>query len=200
MTKIDLKGIAETARFVKNVQKQVAFAASRAINRTAIEVQNHEVQKELPKSLKIRSPWLKPRTKFGVNIRFSSKARLFATVGSQAPWLALVEKGGIKLPPNKYLPIPSSEIDTSRRRRRSEKPRAILATKRGFVLKLKSGKKAIFVRTTKGRDGIAPLYFFNDDAKVPDTLDFFEAGKEVVNGRFTSIFSEEFAWALLNSR
>ena len=97
-------------------------------------------------------------------------------------------------------PIPSSEIDTSRRRRRSEKPRAILATKRGFVLKLKSGKKAIFVRTTKGRDGIAPLYFFNDDAKVPDTLDFFEAGKEVVNGRFTSIFSEEFAWALLNSR
>ena len=74
MTSIQLKRFSEALRFVKNTQKQVAYAASKAINRTAIEVQNHEVSKELPGSLKIRSPWLKPRTKFGVNIRFASKA------------------------------------------------------------------------------------------------------------------------------
>lgn len=200
MTKIDLNGIAETARFVKNVQKQVAFAASKAINRTAIEVQNHEVQKELPGSLKIRSPWLKPRTKFGVNIRFASKARLFASVGSQAPWLALVEKGGTKLPPRKALPIPTDNIDTSRRRKRGEKPKALLATKRAFVLKLKKGGGGIFMRMGPGKNQLKALYIFKDQAKVDDILNFFEAGRDVVNRRYISIFSDELTRAIATAK
>ena len=199
MTSIQINGLGEALRFVKNAQKQVAYAASKAINRTAIEVQNHEVSKELPGSLKIRSPWSKPRTKFGVNIRFASKSKLFASVGSQAPWLALVEKGGTKHPPRKALPIPTDNIDTSRRRRRGEKPKALLASKRAFVAKTKAGKAGIFMRTGSGRQ-VKVLYLFNSSAKVPDKLNFFEAGQAVVNRRYLSIFSEELTRAIATAK
>lgn len=197
MTALQIKGLSDALKFVKNAQKQVAFAASKAINKTAIEVQNHEVQKELPGSLKIRSPWPKPRTKYGVNIRFASKARLFTSVGSQAPWLALVERGGTKLPPRKALPIPTDNIDTSRRRKRSEKPRQLLESHRGFKVKLKNGKAGIFTRSGKG---IKALYLFSPSAKVPDKLNFYEAGRDVVNRRYLSIFSDELTRAIATAK
>lgn len=200
MTSLQINGLGEALRFVKNAQKQVAYAASKAINRTAIEVQNHEVSKELPGSLKIRSPWLKPRTKFGVNIRFASKAKLFASVGSQAPWLALVEKGGTKLPPRKALPIPTDAIDTSRRRKRSEKPKQLIGSNGGFVLKFKKGGAGIFKRHGKARGDIKALYIFKSQAQVNDTLNFYEAGLHVVNHRYLSIFSEELSKAFATAK
>jgi hypothetical protein len=196
MFKLDVKGLSEVKGFLTGVQKQVAFAASRAINKTAIKVQEHEVNKELPGSLKLRTKWFQPRTKFGVNIRFSSKARLFATVGSQAPWLKLVEQGGKKLPPNKAIPVPTSNIDTSRRRKKREKPKAILATRRAFVATLKSGKSGIFVRLGRARLPIKAMYLFHGSTDVPDVLDFFESGRNVVNGEFIKIFPDELAKAI----
>lgn len=197
MFKLDVKGLSEVKGFLTGVQKQVAFAASRAINKTAIKVQEHEVNKELPGSLKLRTKWFQPRTKFGVNIRFSSKARLFATVGSQAPWLALVEVGGTKRPPRKVLPIPTQNIDTSQRRKKREKPKALLESHRGFTIKMKDGRSGIFTRSGKQ---IKALYIYNPSAKVPDVLDFFESGKDVVDGEFIKIFSGEFSRALASAK
>lgn len=197
MTSIQLKGFSEALRFVKNAQKQVAYAASKAINRTAIEVQNHEVSKELPKKLKLRSAWFKPRTRYGVNIKFSNKTRLFAKIGSQAPWLTLVEHGGIKRPPGKFIPVPTSNIDTSRRRRRSEKPRNLGGGARtAFVITLKSGKQGLAVRLGPNRYPIKVMYLFHGSTDVKDILDFFESGKNVVQGRYISIFGEELAKAI----
>lgn len=196
MIKLDIKWLDDALRFVKNAQKQVAFATSKALNKTALEVQNYEVSKELPGKLKIRSAWFKPRTRYGVNIKFSNKTRLFATVSSQAPWLALVEHGGVKHPPKKAIPVPTSNIDTSRRRARRDKPKSILASPKGFVATLKSGKSGIFVRTGAGRYPIKAMYLFHGTTNVKDILDFFESGKNVVNGRFIHIFQDELAKAI----
>lgn len=199
MLKVDVNGLSALTRSIKNVQKQIAFAASRALNKTAIEVQKHEIGKELPGKLKIRSQWFKPGTKYGVNIRFANKANLKAVVGSQAPWLLLVDQGGVKHPPKKSLVIPTTNIDTSKRRSKRDKPKAILARK-GFILNFRKGGGGIFVRTGKAKGQIKPLYLFKSSADIKDILDFYEAGKLIVDAAFLKNFSDEFAKAVLTAK
>ena len=194
MLKIEVNGLDGVTRFLKSAQKQIAFATSRALNRTAIEVQKQEIGKELPGKLKIRSQWFKPGTKYGVNIRFANKRNLEAVVGSQAPWLLLVDQGGTKRPP-----IPTANIDTSKRRSKRDKPKAILARK-GFVLNFKKGGGGIFVRTGPGRGQIKPLYLFKSSAHVKDILEFYEAGKLIVDLKFLENFSDEFAKAVATAK
>lgn len=200
MIQIKLNGIEDVARLIKNVNKQVAFAASRALNQTAIKVQEHEVTQELPQSLKLRSQWFRPRTKFGVNIKFARKTNLVAVVGSQADWLKLVDKGGTKKPSGKAIAIPTSNIDTSRPRRKADKPRNILKQPKAFVAVMSSGKAGIFIRVGKERKPIKPLYLFDSEAKVHDILDFFEAGKAVADRIYLDIFSKELAKAIASAK
>ncbi len=199
MLKIEVNGLDGVTRFLRSAQKQIAFATSRALNRTAIEVQKQEIGKELPGKLKIRSQWFKPGTKYGVNIRFANKRNLEAVVGSQAPWLLLVDQGGTKHPPKKALVIPTANIDTNRRRSKRDKPKAILARK-GFVLNFKKGGGGIFVRTGPGRGQIKPMYLFKSSAEVKDILEFYEAGKLIVDLKFLENFSDEFAKALITAK
>ncbi len=197
MITLNFNGVKETITTLQNVQKQVAFASSKAINRVAVEVQKAELSGELKNKLKLRGQWFKPGTKYGVNVRFASKVNLVATVGSQADWLKLVEHGGTKTPPKKALSVPSANLDTSRTRRKAEKPARLLASKKAFIVKTKGGKAAIFKR-----DGalIQPLYFFTPQAKVKDTLDFYEFGQSLVNRRYLPVFSEELNKAIQTAK
>ena len=197
MITLNFNGIKETIATLQNVQKQVAFASSKAINRVAVEVQKAELSGELKNKLKLRGQWFKPGTKYGVNVRFASKVNLVATVGSQADWLKLVEHGGTKTPPKKALAVPSENIDTSVRRKTAEKPARLLKRKVGFKIKSKNGKAAIYIR-----DGalIKPMYFYTPKAKINDILDFYEFGQALVYRRYLPIFNEELTKAIQTAK
>ena len=88
----------DVAKRLDKYSRQIPFATSLGMNRTAIKVQRFLVDKQLPSKLKLRNQWWRPGTKYGVNVNFSRKDNLVADVFSKAPWLRLVEHGGQKLP------------------------------------------------------------------------------------------------------
>lgn len=91
---------------LKATWEQLPHARSRALNKTALEVQKFEHEEQLPARLTIRNQWSKPRSKFGINIRFAKKGEDEAEVYSRAPWLDFQERGGTKKPSGKVLLIP----------------------------------------------------------------------------------------------
>lgn len=200
MINFEVRGIADVKRLLSTVNRQVAFAASKALNKTAEAVQNHEVTRELPDHLKLRGQWFKPRTKYGINIRFARRNNLVAVVGSQADWLRLVDVGGTKTPPKTALAIPTTNIDTSRPRRKADKPGRLISSGKAFVAVTKSGNAGVFMRVGKERYPIKPLYFFRKSAQVKDILDFFESGKVVADQVYLNYFSTELAKAIATAR
>lgn len=199
MINLQVNGIADVKRLLSTVNRQVAFAASKALNKTAEAVQKHEVTRELPDHLKLRGQWWKPRTKYGVNIKFARKNNLVAVVGSQADWLRLVDTGGTKTPPKTALAIPTKNIPHEKPLRVADKPGPLLhrKTSKAFKIVAKSGVKGIWIREGKT---IKPLWFFRPSAKVKDILDFFESGKVVADQVYLNYFSTELAKAIATAR
>lgn len=131
MVAIEIKGADELAKRIKNFGGNVAFASAKAINATALDVQKFEVDTQFPAKLTLRSkgsPWQKPGTKFGVNIKpFATKARLYSAIGSQADWLRLQEFGGIKTAAGHRVAIPTEFWKPKNEiMKREKKPRQIL--------------------------------------------------------------------------
>ena len=200
MLNVQINGIEDVKRVLSSINRQVAFAASKALNATAIKVQDHEVKHELPDNLKLRGKWFTPRTKYGVNIKFARRDNLVAVVGSMANWLGLVDTGGTKTPPRTALAIPTSNIDTSRPRRKADKPGQLLKNNKAFIAVTKSGNAGVFIRVGKERMPIKPLYFFKKSAQVKDILDFFESGKVVADREYLALFSKELSKAILTAK
>lgn len=131
MVTIDIRGANEIAARIRNFSGNVSFASAKAINQTAQDVQKYEVETQLPSKLTLRSkgsPWQKPGTKFGVNIKpFATKTRLYSVVGSQADWLKLQEFGGIKTVSGHRVAIPTEFWKPKNEiMRREKKPGQIL--------------------------------------------------------------------------
>lgn len=85
-------------------RKQIPFAASQALNDTALEVKVAE-EREIERSLDRPTPF----TKRGLYVRRSSKNRLLARVGVkdiQAEYLSLQVKGGVRRPKGRALIVP----------------------------------------------------------------------------------------------
>lgn len=158
---IEAKGLQEAAKFFKGLPKQIDFATSQAINDTARDVQRFTIDDILPNRLTLRSkgsPWWRPGSRFGFNIRFASKTRLEATVGSQADWLRLQEEGGVKTGSGGHriaIPTPfwkrREEILT-----RGRRPRALLrlaerAEKKRFALLRQRDKETAAGQYTDAR-------------------------------------------------
>jgi len=202
MITLNFRGISETLNTLKNVQKQVNYASSKALNNLAKNVQRMEITDELPHSLKLRSQWFKPGTKYGVNIKFSSKTNLVAVVGSQANWLNLVERGGSKKPTGnrKALAIPTSNVTTDKIRPKGEKPARILKQPRAFTATMPSGKAGIFIRVGDDRYPIKAMYFFKNSSTVDKQLHFTESGMVLVNNTYLIEFTKQLQQAILDSK
>lgn len=157
MSAIQLHGVDKVIRNISNLPKQVRFATAQAINATAKEAQQKTLSDLLPSKFTLRSkgaPWQKPGGKFGFNIRpFATRDSLTATLGSQADWLSLQEKGGVKRIQGHRIAIPSpfwkqrEEIMA-----RAKKPAALLKqwrkAKAAEQSAVRAGAKA---RTTRQR-------------------------------------------------
>jgi|GEM_PF-2243346 len=192
------------ARKLQAYPKQIRFAASRAVNDTAKDVQDFTVKTLLPAKFTLRSrgaPWWKPGTRMGFNIRpFSKPSTLTAIVGSQADWLKLQEQGGTKKPDSgKRLaivsgarPTPTAVIP------RQVKPKRLLSGRKpkGFVVTTEKGS-GIFVRAG---DDVKMMYWLKPTAIIKPVLQFLPNAMAVVTKSFPKHFVKRFTEAMKTAR
>lgn len=213
MLSVEIKGADELQRSLKNFSGNVAFASSRAINDTAVAVQKFEIESQLPGKLTIRSrgtPWTKPGTKYGVNIRpFASKSNLLAIVGSQADWLKLQETAGMKRVAGHRLAIPTSFWKNPKElMARSKKPRTILqATRRrkqlagrAFIYEGTKMPAGIYARAERKRRALRMLFRLVPMAPVKGGLKFYDSGREIVIGVYQQNFNRRIAEAMATAK
>lgn len=216
---LHVKGMVELQRnLAVDIPKQIRYAEMLTINQIAGEVQKHEVEKQLPSKLTLRSkgaPWWKPGSRYGVNRTFAKRDNLRAVVGSQADWLKYQEEGGTKKAQGHRLAIEAgARPEKSAILTRNIKPRTLLrrtgdtrTTKtgkvivakrsgKGFIIKTKSGP-AIFIREN---GNLKLMYMLEGSARMPAILKFYESGKALVESRYQEIFNINFNRALATAR
>lgn len=201
---ITLRNLGAVGKAINDLPKQVRFASSKAINLTALAVQKNTVEKLLPSKFTLRSrgaPWWRRGTKFGFNIKFSNKASLVSTVGSQANWLDKQERGGTKTASGRRLavvqgarPSPTAVLPARL------KPKALLNRKGkrgGFTLGTRSGE-GVFVR--EDATSLKLMYLLKPSAKIEGKLEFVATGKGVVEGMYERTFREELIKAIATAK
>lgn len=181
-----------------NLPKKVRYAAAKAVNDTAKEVQTFTVQSLLPDKFTLRArgaPWWKPGNPLGFNIKFANKDTLTGEVGSRANWLKLHEEGGTKTARSGgriaivegARPSPTSVIP------RARKPRQMMDSGKAFMVPTKAGP-GIYERAGKK---LHLLYLIKPSAQINPELDYVESGKKIADNtigtRFNIRFAEEMA-------
>jgi hypothetical protein len=138
-------------RFAGNVR----YAAARACNDLAKDVQQETINKILPDRFTLRAkgaPWFKPGNRFGFNAKFANKENIQSSVGSQADWLKLQEHGGTKQVAAHRLAIPSTDWKPIKDiMSRDKKPRAILED----IQKLEQQKATLEIDRRHSRLGMS---------------------------------------------
>lgn len=220
MIEIRITGMESLQRnLAVDIPKQIRYATMQTINDCAKAVQAHQIEKQLPGKLTLRSkgsPWWKPGTRFGVNIRpYATRDNPRAVVGSQADWLKLQEQGGTKKAgghrlaieagarPGKTAVLPRALKPRQLLRRsgdvtftRAGKRRTSRSNGRGFIIPTRSGP-AIFVRES---DGLKLMYMLEQSATIPPILEFFVSGKELVDAMYQRTFEANFNRAMQTAR
>lgn len=215
---VQIIGMERALKAVRNVDKQARFAMSRAINTTALAVQRNSKDVLDDAFDHVRGRWWKPKQRYGFNIRpFARKDRLYAVVGTAAPWVALHEKGGIKRAAGS-LAIPQKELKTKPEKvRRVIRPQRIaqklknqkrLKVKGGsarplkkrdgsLITKMPSGQRGLFVRIG---DRVRALYLFEREARIRKRLNWVRDSRKVVDRMLDREFSKEFKRAMATAR
>jgi hypothetical protein len=87
---------------------------ARAINESAQAAQTKMIE-EVVGGLTVRGNWLRPGTKFGMNLTRASKNNLEARVGSRAPWLFQQETTTFKTAHKaSFMPVPLPPVRAGR--------------------------------------------------------------------------------------
>lgn len=204
MIEVAITGLRETIGTLREAQRQVPFASSQACNDTAKDVQTWTIRDRLPQAFTLRArgaPWWKPGTRMGFNIKFASKAKPEAVLGSQADWMKLQEEGGTKRRDGR-LAIPSTEWKPKQAvMERGKKPKRVLKSKvaygrKAFVAKpggkLKPG---IYVRTGQERR-IQRLFTLTESAHIDPVLHWVRDGLARASAVFEGYFDKRWIAAM----
>lgn len=175
--------------------RQIAFAASRALNKVALAARDAERAK-LRETFTIRNNWPE-RGPLRVEAKFSSKSSLSAAVVSGADFLARQEKGGTKTPRGRALAIPTSKVRRTKRGlvAKSLRPKNLQGA---FVIQGKKG--ALLVQRTGKKKTLRVLYGLEPSAQITAAPTFFPTVRQVVRQQFQTAFREELAKALASAR
>lgn len=196
----DIKITGDNLKGLLSLDKQLAFAASRALNAVAREAQT-SVIKAIENTFVVRGKWYLPRTPLGIKTTLSRKDNLEASVHTSADFLAQHETGGTKTAPSGKLAIPIVGTGTARPRltsklRKELKPRALGS--RAFILQTKSGPVLFYRRGKKQR--LTALYQIEPSARIRKQSTVIEPTEKVVARRFDSIFERELVKALESAK
>lgn len=223
--RIDLvvRGLEQVQRQVSNAQKQVAFAASRAINDAA-----NKVRAEMPSVLERELDRPKPfTTKSSTFIRYSSRDKLEAFVGIkplQAAYLRPLIEGGVRKDKpieQRFLGrqfVPTENLPVDQYGNVSKATQLALvraATQRGklwrgrriFVLeqqrgRLPPGVYAVPAKRTRRQvtDLQALLWFTDRDARYGKRLDWVGEAKRIADAEIVRAFDRRLAEAMRTAR
>lgn len=197
--------VAALTRSVEDIYvRQIPYAASRALNDTALDAQRRE-RGGLERRFIIRRPWVLQQIKIP---EFSNKSqgeilRARIEVGSNADFLDKFEPGGTKTSrggrnvavPIAARPVRSAVVPEALR------PKALglhrqgartIGAQRTFLLTLRSGRQGIFQRTGPGRDGVRLLYWLTPSVPIPASLRFVATVEQVVQEMFAVNFRLRF--------
>lgn len=186
MFNIEIKGLKEFSSKMNDVvKKQIPFATSRALNKTAEDIRKEELS-NLEKKFTLRKPWYKPGTKLGINVKKSHKTNLTAEVYTRAPFMKLHETGGTKKPRSgKYIAIPTTNIKRTKKGLigKAKRPRNL---KRSFWIKSRTGQEMLMQRKSKRKVEVA--YMMEPKADIKATFEFKKTGKRVAEQKFKKNF------------
>jgi hypothetical protein len=127
-----LKQAADRLRALVAAQ-QLPYAASRALNRTALDIQR-QVRDAMPTRFKLRQ---RAFILGGIRVKFADKRNLQAEVYSRDDFMGLQEHGGTKLPFGNFIAIPTTLVRRTPMDniRKADRPKALgdKAERRGHV-------------------------------------------------------------------
>lgn len=170
---------------------QLPFAASLALNRTAVGARD-VVRDNLPKRFRLRNNW----TKGAIQARTSTKSNLMAMV--MAPdYMAIQETGGSRQPTkSRLLAAPVDVAQGSRITPKSKRPRALIASGKGFIVDMGNGDAGVFKRYGRRREKIRLMYWLTDEQQYEERFEFDRDVSGYVQGKFSVHFAAALADAL----
>lgn len=173
-------------------REQIPYAASRAINDTAVDAQE-AVQEAIPHIFENRKKWWLKRQPTGIKVKFSNKKNLHAQVFTNAYFAKIQAEGGTKKPKTaRNLAIPTKAVPN--RYRTSHGAREMVAD-RGNVFR---NEKGVFKRT--GKRKITLLWSFSPSASITRVFNFHEIIQKVVKRRFSKHFEKRLNEALASAK
>lgn len=184
----------EVASFSDALKKQIPFAMSKAINSTAEKIRDKTLF-GAKDALTLRGTWWKPRTKFGFNVKPSTKRNLIAEIYTKADWLFQHEEGGIKTAKG-MIAIPTVDVKRTKRDiiSKGNRPRNI---KGAFKVTTKNGNEFIAKRV-KGK--LVVLYWLEKQAKIKGVYKFHDIAYKTFNDSFKKEFDDAIDYALRTAK
>lgn len=180
--------------YIDSAGKQLPFALSKAINSTAERIREATL-KGATETLNIRGNWWKPRTKYGFNVKASTKSNQSAEIYTRADWMVMHEDGGIKTAKG-LIAIPT--IDVKRNKKdiitKGNRPRAVVGAFKG---KTKEGQEFIAKRV---RGKLVILYWLEKQAKIKGVYKFHDIAKETFDKHFDNDFRDAIDYALRTAK
>ena len=188
-------------------RKQLPFAFSRTLNETMFEVRRHVVKKTYPRAFDVRDRTFFTRimTIDKSNIKRSAGLSVVLRDRKKKDYLEVHTKGGVKRPRGGgHLAIPSDLIKarrTGKGIRSTRRPRAIIASEKGFVGKTKFGAPVIYERKFKRkRYPLKVVYYLAPRARISKTFPFYKDANTVTRRVSPAFFRKNFAFALKTAR
>lgn len=202
--------ISDVADFFQRAGRELPFSMSKALTKTAQDVQE-KVIRDLPEKFTLRRNWYEKGMRYGFKIRMANKTTLSSEVFTAAPWMRLHETGGIKTAPGKRLAVPFEEKQGSR-------PGVVFGVKRskkdlipksqtpsglgGKAFKIKGSKGDLLaIRTGRGKRSVLRImYGLEPKANIKKRLQFAETAQQVVAQVWRKNFEEAIDYALRTAR
>ena len=193
-------------RFFGDFARQVPFAMSLALNKTAFDARN-KLRDDLPDHFTIRNR----RTRSGIRVGKATKSKLEAEIGSLDDYMARQGLGGTKRPGKAgYVAIPSRKIRGKGGRRKTTPakwPKALIAKdEKKKVRKLSlvpgSAGNLLLMRKAGGKRNprFELLYVLAKQAKVPQRWPLEETVEDVVARRWHINQAAAFEQAIRTAR
>ena len=187
-----------TKKNLSRIQKrQIPFATSNAINRTAFDG-----QRELKKQAGIKFILRNRFVESGFFVIKASKRKLTARVlvGKGREFLSYQVFGGTKTGQGS-IAIPVKIRSNPRQKiTRGKKPRAVLAKPRHFIATIGTGQRGIFRRRTKKRLPISRVFDLEQSVKIKPRFPFFKIVGGIVKSKFKRHLEQSLKEALRSAR
>lgn len=183
---------------IKNIGKQLPFAVSKALNSTAEKIRQSTLQ-GAKDTLTLRGSWFNPRSKYGFNVKPSTKNNLQADIYTNADWMKMQEDGGIKTAKG-LIAIPTKFVKRNKKDmlNKANRPKNI---KGSVKVKFKNGKEAIVKPYFDGHERrLVVLYWLEKRAKIKGVYKFHDIATNTFKANIENDMKEAVNYALSTAR